>query len=586
MTAIPLIAHTDPAAILAWVQGRPVTVRKFLADVALLSAALPDGDHVFNACADRYRFTVGLCAALLRGKATLLPSSQTPETVRQLRAFAPDVFCLRDQPAPTMAMPVFDYRQGAAAAADANVCPDVPLVPSVPSIPADRVLAYVFTSGSTGTPVPHRKTWGAMARGARAAAQRLGLCDGREWTLVGTVPPQHMFGLEATVMLALQGGAALASAPAFYPADVRDALAAVPAPRALVSSPVHLRTLVQADMTMPGADLLLCATAPLGRDLAAAAEALFHGPLREIYGSTETGQLATRRTAQEDIWTLVPGVRLQPRTADGGEDTLTWAEGGHIEQPVALGDAIEPLDAGHFLLHGRQGDLLNIAGKRTSLAYLDHQLNAIDGVQDGAFFMPGDSHEGDAQGHVVRLVAVVVAPGMTSAALLQALRERIDPAFLPRPLLLAERLPRNAAGKLPRDALAALVAELSYARDAAPALPALSTLSALPAFVIDAGHPAMAGHFPGNPIVPGVVLLDHALLALGSALGRPLVPTQAGTIKFLSPVRPGERVEIEHDAEPAADGSDRLCIKLRSAGREVASGTLQLRARASEGTPC
>ncbi|QRQ85300.1 AMP-binding protein [Cupriavidus oxalaticus] len=570
MTEIPLIAHTSPAALLAWVQGRPVTVRQFLADVALLAAALPAGDHVFNACADRYRFTVGLCAALLRGKATLLPSSQTPETVRQLRAFAPDVFCLRDQPAAAMAMPVFDYHQGVAAA-DASACPDVP------SIPADRVLAYVFTSGSTGTPVPHRKTWGAMARGARAAAQRLGLCDGRAWTLVGTVPPQHMFGLEATVMLALQGGAALASAPAFYPADVRDALAAVPAPRALVSSPVHLRTLVQADMAMPAADLLLCATAPLGRELAAAAEALFHGPLREIYGSTETGQLATRRTAQEDIWTLVPGVRLQPRTTDGDADTMTWAEGGHVEQPVALGDAIEALDAGHFLLHGRKGDLLNIAGKRTSLAYLEHQLNAVDGVQDGAFFMPGDSHEGDAQGHVVRLVAVVVAPGATSAAILQALRERIDPAFLPRPLLFAERLPRNAAGKLPRDALAALVAELSRARGAAPALPA---------FVIDAGHPAMAGHFPGNPIVPGVVLLDHALLALGSALGRPLVPAQAGAIKFLSPVRPGERVEIEHDAGPATDGSERLRITLRSAGREVASGTLQLRACAAEGAPC
>ncbi|WP_434034559.1 AMP-binding protein [Cupriavidus sp. a3] len=571
MTAIPLVAHASPAATLAWVQGRPVTVGRFLADVAQLAAALPAGGHVFNACTDRYRFTVGLCAALLRGKATLLPSSQTPETVRQLCAFAPDAFCLQDQPAAPMAMPVFDYHQGVAAAPDAAEFTDVP------SLPADRVLAYVFTSGSTGTPVPHRKTWGAMARGARHAAQRLGLCDGRAWTLVGTVPPQHMFGLEATVMLALQGGAALASAPAFYPADVRDALAGVPAPRALVSSPVHLRTLVHADMAMPAADLLLCATAPLGRDLAAAAEALFHGPLREIYGSTETGQLATRRTAQEDIWTLVPGVRLQPRTADGAADTMTWAEGGHIEQPVALGDAIEPLDTGHFLLHGRKGDLLNIAGKRTSLAYLDHQLNAIDGVQDGAFFMPGDSHEGDAQGHVVRLVAVVVAPGVTPAAILQALRERIDPAFLPRPLLFAERLPRNAAGKLPRDTLAALVAQLSRARDVA---------AALPAFVIDAGHPAMAGHFPGNPIVPGVVLLDHALLALGSALGRPLVPTQAGTIKFLSPVRPGERVEIEHDAEPATDGSERLRITLRSAGREVASGTLQLRAATSEGGPC
>ncbi len=148
-----------------------------------------------------------------------------------------------------------------------------------------------------------------------AAAQRLGLLDGRAWTLVGTVPPQHMFGLEATVMLVLQGRAALVAAPAFYPADVRDALASVPAPRALVSSPVHLRTLLQSGMAMPPADLVLCATAPLGRQLAGETETLFGAPLCEIYGSTETGQIATRRTAQADAWTLVPGVRLEARQA-------------------------------------------------------------------------------------------------------------------------------------------------------------------------------------------------------------------------------------------------------------------------------
>ncbi|MDK3023471.1 AMP-binding protein [Cupriavidus taiwanensis] len=567
MTTLPLVAHAAPDDIVAWVHGRPVTVRQFLADAARLAAALPAGGHVFNACSDRYRFTVGLCAALLAGKATLLPPSHTPETVRQLLAFAPDAFCLHDQPDAVSGMPALHYHDGlAATGADGPI--------KIPQIPAAQVMAYVFTSGSTATPVPHRKTWGAMARCARAAAQRLGLLDGRAWTLAGTVPPQHMFGLEATVMLVLQGGAALVAAPAFYPADVGAALAAVPAPRALVSSPVHLRTLVQSGLAMPAADLVLCATAPLGRQLAAETEALFAAPLCEIYGSTETGQLATRRTAQEETWTLVPGVRLQARASATDGDTETWAEGGHIEQPVPLGDAIVPLDAQRFLLHGRKADLLNIAGKRTSLAYLNHQLTAIDGVRDGAFFMPDDAHEGDTQGHVVRLVAVVVAPGQTPARLQQALRERIDPAFMPRPLYLAERLPRNAAGKLPREALAALVATLSGAQDRPPAPP--------PGFVIDAGHPAMAGHFPGHPIVPGVVLLDHAVLALGTALGRPLAVAQASMLKFLSPVRPGERVEVLHQAEPAADGDHTIRFTLRSAGRDVASGTLQVRGAA----PC
>lgn len=579
MTTLPIVAHATPDDIIAWAHGRPVTVRQFLADAARLAAALPSGGHVFNACSDRYRFTVGLCAALLAGKPTLLPPSHTPETVRQLLAFAPDAFCLHDQPDAAFDMPALHYHDGlAATAADGPV--------EIPQIPAAQVMAYVFTSGSTGTPVPHRKTWGAMAGCARAAAQRLGLLDGRAWTLAGTVPPQHMFGLEATVMLVLQGRAALVAAPAFYPADVSAALAAVPAPRALVSSPVHLRTLVQSGLPMPAADLVLCATAPLGRQLAAETEALFAAPLCEIYGSTETGQLATRRTAQEDAWTLVPGVRLQARrhaAGDGTEadtGTETWAEGGHIEQPVPLGDAIAPLDAQRFLLHGRKADLLNIAGKRTSLGYLNHQLTAIDGVRDGAFFMPDDAHEGDTEGHVVRLVAVVVAPGLAPARLQQALRQRIDPAFMPRPLYFAERLPRNAAGKLPREALAALVATLSGTQVRHPAPP--------PGFVIDAAHPAMAGHFPGHPIVPGVVLLDHAVLALGATLGRPLAVAQASMLKFLNPVRPGQRVEVLHQSEAAAGGDETIRFTLRSAGRDVASGTLQVRASAPQAgaLPC
>ncbi|MDQ0140660.1 AMP-binding protein [Cupriavidus necator] len=573
MTTFPLVAHATPDGIVAWAHGRPVTVRQFLADAASLAAALPAGGHLFNACADRYRFTVGLCAALLAGKPTLLPPSHTPETVRQLLAFAPDAFCLHDQPDAAFDMPALHYPEGLAATGAAGPV-------EMPRIPAAQVMAYVFTSGSTGTPVPHRKTWGAMAGCARAAAQRLGLLDGRAWTLVGTVPPQHMFGLEATVMLVLQGRAALVAAPAFYPADVREALASVPAPRALVSSPVHLRTLVQSGTAMPAADLVLCATAPLGRQLASETEALFAAPLCEIYGSTETGQLATRRTARDDAWRLVPGVRLQARPNAAGDDTETWAEGGHIEQPMPLGDAIAQLDGQRFLLHGRKADMLNIAGKRTSLAYLNHQLTAIDGVRDGAFFMPGDAHEGDMHGQVVRLVAVVVAPGLTPARLQQALRARIDSVFLPRPLYFADSLPRNAAGKLPREALAALVARLAgtQGRQRAPA----------PGFVIDGGHPAMAGHFPGHPIVPGVVLLDHAMLALGRALGRPLAVAQASMLKFLSPVRPGERVEVLHQSEPAADGNDTIRFTLRSGGRDVASGTLQVRGGAprAEALPC
>ena len=131
-----------------------------------------------------------------------------------------------------------------------------------------------------------------------------------------------------------------------------------------------------------------------------------------------------------------------------------WASGGHVEQPTPLADEIELLTTERFLLHGRTADLINIAGKRSSLGYLNHQLNALPGVADGAFFMPDDQPIDDE--NVTRLMAFVVAPGMTAATLLAALRERIDAIFIPRPIVLLDSLPRNSTGKLPRDTLAAL----------------------------------------------------------------------------------------------------------------------------------
>jgi len=94
--------------------------------------------------------------------------------------------------------------------------------------------------------------------------------------------------------------------------------------------------------------------------------------------------------------------------------------------------------------------LVNIAGKRSSFGYLNAQLNAIPGVADGVFFLR-DGATGSTG--VARLGAVVVAPTLSVAALIEHLRQRIDPVFLPRPLIIVERLPRNATGKLPQQEL-------------------------------------------------------------------------------------------------------------------------------------
>ncbi|MDB5838534.1 MAG: CoA ligase [Herminiimonas sp.] len=446
----PLISHQREDSVIAWRDGGPVTASRFLSDVAAVCAHLPDGRHMLNACGDRYRFAVGFAAALVSKRVCLLPSTQAPEMIHQLAQFAPDAFCLTDNADCTVALPQIQFP----ALAETSGRPEAPF--DVPEIDGAQLAAYVFTSGSTGVPVPHKKNWGALVRNVRAEAQLCNLNDGRSHAVIGTVPPQHMYGFESTVLIVLQSGNALVAGHSFYPADVCNAIHSVPRPRVLVSTPVHLRSVISAGLDTPPVDLVLSATAPLSVPLAKDLETRFQAPLLEIYGSTETGQIAVRSTAKTEEWQLFPGVSFTRR------DDVTWASGGHIEQPTPMNDVIECRGAGdRFLLHGRNADLINIAGKRNSLAYLNLQLNAIPGVLDGAFFMP-DTVMPDG---VTRLTAFVVAPDLTPTKVLAALRQRVDAVFLPRPLVFVDTLPRNATGKLPREALKTLA--LANARSGA-----------------------------------------------------------------------------------------------------------------------
>jgi acyl-coenzyme A synthetase/AMP-(fatty) acid ligase len=427
--------------VVAYRAGTPLRAGNFLADVMRVAAALPDRRHVLNACQDRYRFTVAFAASLVANKISLLPSTHTPEVIRQLTEFAPDVFCLTDDPRCQFDLPRVRFPE---------LVPGESVPWQPPEIEQDRLAAYVFTSGSTGTPLPYQKTWGRLVNCVRFEAQRLGLLDGRSHALVGTVPPQHMYGFESTVLVALQSANAFSAGKPFYPADVCSELASVPEPRMLVSTPVHLRTLLGTDAELPATELVLSATAPLSQNLAREVEERYGTRLLEIYGSTETGQIASRRTGETVEWQLFDAVRL---FADG-EDT--WAEGGHIEQRTAMCDVLEITGPDRFLLHGRLSDLVNIAGKRSSLSYLNHQLNAIPGVVDGAFFIR-EPDETSSTG-VTRVAAVVAAPGLSAAELIEQLRRRIDAVFMPRPLLFVDALPRNETGKLPHDSLQALAA--------------------------------------------------------------------------------------------------------------------------------
>jgi acyl-coenzyme A synthetase/AMP-(fatty) acid ligase len=206
---------------------------------------------------------------------------------------------------------------------------------------------------------------------------------------------------------------------------------------------VHLRALVESPQQFPRAALIVSATAPLDRELAQAVEAKLGGRLLEIFGSTETCAFASRRTAQDELWRLHDGVRLESTT----QGTLVAAPWNR--QPILLQDHVELHGTREFRVHGRNVDLIEVAGKRASLADLTRRVLAIDGVQDAVVFQPGT----ESIATIRRVAALVVAPGLTAEQIHDLLAASVDPAFLPRPLVLVDALPRNELGKLPREAL-------------------------------------------------------------------------------------------------------------------------------------
>ncbi|MEO6362245.1 MAG: AMP-binding protein [Caldimonas sp.] len=450
MIESPLLAG-DLAAPIAWRAGAAISRGQFLADAAALAERLPAGGTMLNLSTDRYRFALGLGAALLRGQSSLLPPNHLADTVARLRARFPACYSLVEPGGDAHGLPSVAHGEAAASAS---------IVPAVPAIDADLIAAHVLTSGSTGEPVPHAKPWGLLSINARAETSRLASMIGRGdlsgIALVATVPPQHMYGFESSVLLALLGGAALDAGRPFFAADLAAALAQVPAPRMLVTTPFHLKALLDAGIVVPPLALVVCATAPLAPQLAARAEQELKAPLVEIYGCTEAGQVATRRTTAGPDWRTFEGLVL---AGDGAEVTVS---GGHVAVPTPLADVLEVVDAQTFRLLGRSNDLVNIAGKRSSIGHLNFHLNAIDGVVDGAFWMPPD---GDAEsGGIARLVAFVVAPGVSAGRIAAALRQRVDAAFVPRRIVHLEALPREATGKITVAALAALAERSAAAR--------------------------------------------------------------------------------------------------------------------------
>jgi acyl-coenzyme A synthetase/AMP-(fatty) acid ligase len=472
------------------------------------SAALYHGDS--------YEFAVWLLACWHAGRTVVVPADDVAETRAALAAEG-------------------HLALGELASADRRPAGAATLAP----IARDAVLLRVYTSGSTGRPALIDKTLAQLEAEILAIDAALGAAAPPGAAVAGTVSHQHFYGLMFRVLWPLATGRPLVGRSVRYPEE----LAALPAapPPVLVSSPVFLGVLAGGLPRKARLGLLLSAGSPLATATARAVCEASGAPLYEIYGSAETGAVALRRQPGAD-WQPLPGIGLRV-AADGTLEIEAPQLAARGWQPTA--DRARATAAG-FELTGRADRLAKIADKRVSLDRLEAALEATALVDTARVVVLPGAHA------VLGAVLVPSAAGRvalerdgafrTGRALRRALAAEFEAVVLPRRFRFLAELPRDPLGKTRVAELAALFAPARQ-RPIVSARQSVDGRLSL-RLEIDRSLACFAGHFPEQPIVPGVAQLEWAIgfAREGFDLGGTFAGVDA--LKFQRVIAPGAAVML------------------------------------------
>jgi acyl-coenzyme A synthetase/AMP-(fatty) acid ligase len=560
--------------------GRVMTWPQLLIDIAHLRAQLADRPAVRWALyhEDSYPFAVALLGLLSLGKTVYLPANNTAGTTALMREHCEGLLGDFND-----ALPIAVEQNGAVAA-----------------LPALAGRLVLFTSGSTGAPKAIAKQL-AQLDAELQTHQHLWGAAWRDADVLATVSHQHIYGLLFKVLGPICSGRRFHSTTYRDPANI---VAASTTAAIWIASPAHLQRL-QPDW--PWAQHTLLATFCSGGELAADAaqrhrELAGYWPL-EIYGSSETGGIATRTQENSNhLWRPLPGVDIECR------DTLA-IRSGHLPDSEWLTTADRALAVGaQFELLGRADRIVKIEGKRLALPEVEMRLQQHPWITTARALLIERGRQR------VGVVAQLTAAGQQQLAALGEiacgrelriyLQQFFEPIVLPRLWRFPAQLPMNSQSKIQQADLLALfesprtVTEVESNALKSPSPPTASrqTLPDVLAVQVDTPGDALPtattctltlrvpvdldyfrGHFNGAPVVPGVVLIRWVEHFARRHLPVSGICRQLEAIKFKRLVRPENRLRLTLTHRPGAgSGADKLLFSYADPddGHDISSGRL------------
>jgi acyl-coenzyme A synthetase/AMP-(fatty) acid ligase len=469
-----------------------------------IARALPSGEpgsRVVLACIDRYRFSASLLAIWLRGYVAELPANGQTGTVQALAASA---------------LSLLHDRLGSGI--DVRTLEDGARESLALAFAEEATALVAYTSGSTGQPSAHPKTFRQLL--SEPEAHVLGFDLARE-RIVSAVPPFHIYGLLFGVLVPLLGGGSMSREAPLQPAEVIRALAGA---RVLIAVPPHLAALATYRANeWPAMKRVFSSAAPLAPEISRALGSR-GWRVTEVLGSTETGGIA-HRSAPDAVWEPLRGVRISVDSEQRLSVDAPWCG------RVLTHDRVELVEQG-FRHLGRSDAVVKIGGRRIDLGEVEARLKQCTGVRDARVLAV------ESRGvRGTELWTVVESDSADVQRLRQALRTNVDPVALPRRFRIVPALPRSQTGKLVRGELLALFDTWTFPR---------TDIDQGVRIEVPRDSGFFRGHFEGQPILPGVVQLQHFALAEARRRFPELkVLRRVVRVKFKRLLAPGETLVLQ-----------------------------------------
>ena len=479
-----------------------------------------------------FSFVTSLLALWATEQVAVLPPNHQPGTLRETAQGV--VGILSDGPGPETALPLLSPL-----AFEGHEVACAPLRTDIP-------LLELFTSGTTGERQAVSKNLGQLKEEVKTLENVFGERLGNS-VVFSTVSHQHIYGLLFRVLWPLCAGRPFHAKTHLFWEDLFADMASHQA-ATLITSPTHLERI---ETIPPGAHLRIVFSSggKLSETVAFKTTELFGQTPIEVFGSTETGGVGWREQSadpESQLWRPLPGVSVSGAKVLEVTSSFT----GLGNDAMVLGDSGTVFPDGRFHVDGRIDRIVKIAEKRLSLDDLEQRLGHHSSIKKARALLldPAPAKGRRSIGVVVQLSEVgrnTLARGGQESLFHEfrtLLLQDFDATLVPRRFRLVDEFPEDSQGKVPLDRLQRLF-QPTFDKNVTHPDPIQKEVSEKSVFlkaVVPENLGYVDGHFPGYPIVPGIVQLKWVMDTIEDWWGTEPILQRLEAIKFKRTLRPSQ----------------------------------------------